>query len=360
MQTFEGHGFQLLAHLPFNCVDICMHRNGIAYISHGWEGVAAYDITNLSNFRFISKVRHNYAYPWAITIQGNTLIISEHPIAEEELFEKESLTSVEEIEYALNQELAFALKGAVRLIDITSIKSPRHLHRIAVADFVDYARSDGEYLYVLANEGPEPYTGKLLVASLKDKYKIISEVVFPQRVKHLQLVDKTVYVGASNGVFVVNISSVSQPQIIQHIGDRASLNTSRIRIQNDHFYATAEFQGLRIFRRNREGKLSAVHRERLWGPATDIIVENDTIYVADAWHGVWRYQLREMDIFVEAGFFPIKHTINHKILRHGGRLFIAAQHAGLYVLQDTEGCENLNLNKAKSLITRPIYRDELS
>jgi len=105
------------------------------------------------------------------------------------------------------------------------------------------------------------------------------------------------------------------------------------------------FQGLRIFSKQTKAQPIPLSRTILWGIADSIAVNGNIAYVSDTFFGIWRFDLTNPENPVETGFYPLAHTGYRRVVVADSHIFVTTNHAGLFILRDTPGQYNLNINR---------------
>jgi hypothetical protein len=331
LQKPEPHGFELINHVPIFCSDIAI-RDSYAYLANGWDGFSIFDMNDISSPSLLGKL-HTPNYVWSVNVcDNNTVCIAEHP--REEGYGEE------------NADIPIIHPSGVQFIDISNPNNPFEINRYLAADFVDDVVTHNNHLFILANHHPEPFKCTLLIVYLQD-YKnpvLIGECSISGRGHQLVISNHHAYIATFDGLHVIDISKFNNPNEIHHVGNHLSLEGSGIDCDSQNLYVASCFQGLRIFKIQTGTSPIPLSRTILWGIADNVAVNSNIAYVSDIFYGLWRFDLTNLENPLETGFFPVDHG-NRRIKIAHSHIFVAAGHAGLFILRETQGQRDLNINR---------------
>jgi hypothetical protein len=270
-------------------------------------------------------------YVWGLSVHNNIAYIAEHPGDYRYLAEESDSQIVH--------------TSGVQFLDVSRPNNPFEINHLSVGDFVDAVATHNNLLLILSNHFPEPFTSTLLMIRQQDNNTPVQIGACPISGRGYQLAisGELVYVASFDGLHVIDISKPENPHEISHIGNHLSLEGRGIQYESPNLFVASYFQGLRIFNLQNGAKPNAISRTLLWGPADNVMISDNIVYVSDMFFGLWRFDLNNLENLVETGFYPLEHG-ERRIVIGNSYVFVAAKHTGLFILRNIEGQLNLNIN----------------
>lgn len=331
LQKPEPHGFELIGHIPGFCSDVVV-RDSYAYLANGWDGFSILNISNISSPYLLGRL-HSPNYASSLTIHENIVYIAEHPREEE--------PSDEDV------DMPIIYPSGVQFIDVSNPIKPIEIDRYLAPDFVDDVVIHDKHLFTLANHHPEPFKCTLLIVYLQNYKKpaLVGECSISGRGHQLVISNHHAYIATFDGLHVIDISNFNNPNEICHVGNHLSLEGYGIDRDSKNLYVASYFQGLRIFKLQAGATPTPLSRTLLWGIADNVTIHNNVAYVSDTFYGLWRFDLTNPEQPVETGFYLLAHTGHRRIAVAYSHIFVAANHAGLFILRDTQGQRDLNISR---------------